>query len=243
MTSGHAQGDAEVGRDGLRSIGDIPAVSGSAGGAGGARSSAAGAATAMMPASAPGVAASAPSGPAPGGGRCGIPGVMCMTEEQFAVQQAAELNETPVLPLLVLLLFTVLAIGGQTVVGWSQAGPGAAIGAGFMGSIGLGLAIVLSVPIALLVGKIFEDDYGSFGVVCLRVGAACALHEFAGIVLVGVLGPMFAVFVSFPVMIFAAVWLIGMDVGRAALYALLCGVARFVLTLLFLSSLAATFST
>jgi len=173
----------------------------------------------------------------------GIPGVMCMTEEQFAVQQAAELNETPVLPLLVLLLFTVLAIGSQAVVGWSQAGPAAAIGAGFMGSIGLGLAIVLSVPIALLVGKIFEDDYGSFGVVCLRVGAACALHEFAGIVLVGMLGPMFAVFVSFPVLVFAAVWLIGMDVGRAALYALLCGVARFVLTLLFLSSLAATFST
>ena len=171
----------------------------------------------------------------------GVPGVVCMSEQQFAAQQAADLAEAPTLPLVVLLVFAALFIGGQAVVGWMQVGPAAAIGAGLSATIGLAVSVIIGVPVALLVAKMFADDYGDFGIVCLRVSAICALNGCAGLLLTAVIGPLMGLIFGFPVLMLISAWLLGIEMGKAAIYALLCSVAKFVLGMLIMSSLAVTF--
>ncbi len=161
-----------------------------------------------------------------------------MTEEEFALSQGPE--DSHVFPVAVLVACLALLVGGQSLYALMQGGLAAAVGIGMFSVIGFALSFGICIPIALLVGKMFGEDYGSLGVVSLRISAACALSEVLGVVVAATMGTFMLLVLGIPIVMIGAVWLVGMSAGHAIVYAFLCSVAKFVATLLFLSAIAAT---
>ena len=189
----------------------------------------------------PGPAPSAmPQDGASGMSALGLPPDMVMSEAQYAQQIAKMANqESYALPAIVLAVCGGLALLIQAGMGMFAGGPVGAIGMFIIGLVSLGMSVGITFPVVWCIGKASGDDFGTPGGMFLRTAACCAAHTLISFGLVAVLGLLPAAFLSVPVLIIAAVVLLGMSGQQATIFAFACGAITLMLTMMVLGSLTA----
>jgi len=98
--------------------------------------------------------------------------------------------------------------------------------------------LLIAIPVALFVGKIFGEDFGAFWPLSLRVCAAIALHELGVVgILILLQQPFLTVIFGVPVLVMSVMWMVGMDFFQGFVFAMICGVIKFVITMLFVGAM------
>jgi hypothetical protein len=196
----------------------------------------------MTPAAAPGVDVASPpafaseSDPGPElQGQLGN-GVSIVTEAEVHADIMREDHTLPVVLLIACTLMTIFISAGQVL---GEAGVVGAAAVGVATFVGLGAVIVINTPAAWLVGKMFGEDFGSFPVLALRVGAVNATQMLVGLGLSTVLSPIVAMLAGFPIFLALAVWLIGMNLLQAIVFSVTVTVINLLLLSFVVMSLAA----
>ena len=91
---------------------------------------------------------------------------------------------------------------------------------------------------ARIVGKLFGEDFGAFSILMLRV---CAVVSAQFLVLMGfaaVVGPILAMLLSLPVLLFLATWLLGMNIFQAFVFTVVMKILEWVLLIFVVLSIA-----
>ena len=123
-------------------------------------------------------------------------------------------------------------------IGMAGAGPLGGIGLAVLGAVLLGVSVAVGTGAAWIVGKLFGEDFGAFGILMLRV---CAVVSAQFLVLMGfaaVVGPILAMLVSLPVLLFLAVWLLGMNIFQAFVFTIVMKILEWILLIFVALSIA-----
>ena len=131
-------------------------------------------------------------------------------------------------------LFLIIYAG----IGMAGAGPLAGIGLAVLGAVLLGVSVAVGTGAAWIVGKLFGEDFGALSVLMLRV---CAVVSAQFLVLMGfavVVGPILAMLLSLPVLLFLAVWLLGMNMFQAFVFTVVMKILEWVLFIFVVLSIA-----
>ncbi len=133
--------------------------------------------------------------------------------------------------------------GGLTLViyaaqGLAQAGPVGAIGMFVLMGVVLAVSVVLSTFAAWVVSKLFAEDFGSLGGVFLRVSAVVAAQALLFVGLTAVIGPILAILASVPILIVLSMWLLGMSLFQAFVFAVILKMIEWVLIAFAMLSIA-----
>ncbi len=216
----------EVGQTGLHTIGSIPSAPGG-----------------MPPAPAAEVAQpAAPPGdvtpPLPLAGVVTTPtgetGVFIPEQQIF--DEVMKENHT--LPAAVTVLCGGLTLAIYAAQGLAQAGPVGAIGMGVLMGVLLAVSVVLSTFAAWVVTKMFGEDFGSLGGLLLRVSAVVAAQALLFLGLAAVIGPILAILASVPILLVLSMWLLGMSLFQAFVFAVILKMIEWLLIVFVMLSIA-----
>jgi len=127
--------------------------------------------------------------------------------------------------------FTSLLLLANGLVG--AHGGGVTVGAFAAVASGLTLlvAVGLSFVVAKLVAMMFHADFGTFKELFLKVTAMCAAYDLVMLGVGMVAGPLFGLFLGLPALLILAVWLVGMDLFQAMVFAMVGTCLKFVLSM------------
>ncbi len=133
--------------------------------------------------------------------------------------------------------------GGLTLViyaaqGLAQAGPVGAIGMFVLMCVVLAVSVVLSTFAAWVVTKMFGEDFGSLGGLLLRVSAVVAAQFLLFLGLTAVIGTIPAMVASVPILVVLSVWLLGMSLFQAFVFAIILKMIEWVLFAFVMFSIA-----
>ena len=131
-------------------------------------------------------------------------------------------------------LFLIIYAG----IGMAQAGPLGGVGLAVLGAVLLGVSVAVGTGAAWIVGKLFGEDFGAFRILMLRV---CAVVSAQFLVLTGlaaVVGPILAILISLPVLLFLAVWLLGMNMFQAFVFTVVMKILEWFLLIFVAISIA-----
>ncbi len=218
--------EPEVGQTGLHTIGSIPSAPGG-----------------MQPIPA---AELAPSAAPPGDVTPPLPlaGVVTTPTGETGVfipeHQVFDevMKENHTLPAAVAVLCGGLTLGIYAAQGLAQAGPVGAIGMCVLMGVVLAVSVVLSTFAAWVVTKLFGENFGSLGGLFLRVSAVVAAQFLLFLGLTAVIGPIPAMLESVPILVVLSVWLLGMNLFQAFVFAVILKMIEWVLVALVMFSIA-----
>ena len=147
--------------------------------------------------------------------------------EQQILDEVMKENHT--LPVAVAVLCGGLTLVIYAAQGLAQAGPVGAIGMGVLMGVVLAVSVVLSTFAAWVVSKMFGEDFGSLSGLLLRVSAVVAAQFLLFLGLTAVIGPILAILASVPILLALSVWLLGMNLFQAFVFAVLLKMIEWVL--------------
>ena len=133
--------------------------------------------------------------------------------------------------------------GGLTLViyaaqGLAQAGPVGAILMFVLTGVVLAVSVVLSTFAAWVVTKMFGEDFGSLSGLLLRVSAVVAAQALLFLGLTAVIGVIPAMLASVPILLVLSMWLLGMSLFQAFVFAVILKMIEGVLILFVMLSIA-----
>ncbi|MHC4947404.1 MAG: hypothetical protein ACYTG1_03975 [Planctomycetota bacterium] len=204
--------------------------------------------TAAPPAAAP--VAPAPAAPGVTGGLPGMPPPAAVPGTQVTGPNGEQgvflseeaylqdmLKESHALHLVVLGACAAIAMIVPAIGAVGELGIAGAIGAAVGAVIGLVIGALIHAGVGWLVGKMFAADFGSVPVLLLRFAALAAAYTVSLGVLTLAVGPLFAMVLAVPVLMGLSVWLIGMDLVQAIVYAMVLSLVNWMLISFMLASL------
>ena len=131
-------------------------------------------------------------------------------------------------------LFLIIYAG----IGMVGAGPLGGIGLAVLGAVLLGVSVAVGTGAAWIVGKLFGEDFGAFRILTLRVGAVVSAQFLVLMGFAAVVGPILAILISLPVLLFLAVWLLGMNLFQAFVFTVVMKILEWVLFIFVMLSIA-----
>ncbi len=131
-------------------------------------------------------------------------------------------------------LFLIIYAG----IGMVGAGPLGGIGLAVLGAVLLGVSVAVGAGAAWIVGKLFGEDFGAFRILMLRVGAVVSAQFLVLMGLAAVVGPILAMLLSLPVLLFLAAWLLGMDMLQAFVFTVVMKILEWLLLIFVVLSIA-----
>ncbi|MFB3137851.1 MAG: hypothetical protein ACE10B_01350, partial [Phycisphaerales bacterium] len=93
----------------------------------------------------------------------------------------------------------------------------------------LAVSVVLSTFAAWVVTKMFGEDFRSLSGLLLRVSAVVAAQFLLFLGLTAVIGPIPAILASVPILLVLSMWLLGMNLFQAFVFAVLLKMIEWVL--------------
>lgn len=131
-------------------------------------------------------------------------------------------------------LFLILYAG----IGMVGAGPLAGIGLAVLGAVLLGVSAAVGTGAAWIVGKLFGEDFGAFSILMLRVSAVVSAQFLVLMGFAAVVGPILAMLISLPVLVFLAAWLLGMNMLQAFVFTVVMKILEWFLLIFVAISIA-----
>ena len=131
-------------------------------------------------------------------------------------------------------LFLIMYAG----IGMVGAGPLAGIGLAVLGAVLLGVSVAVGTGAAWIVGKLFGEDFGAFRILTLRVSAVVSTQFLVLMGFAAVVGPILAMLISLPVLLFLAAWLLGMNMLQAFVFTVVMKILEWFLLIFVAISIA-----
>lgn len=131
-------------------------------------------------------------------------------------------------------LFLIMYAG----IGMVGAGPLGGIGLAVLGAVLLGVSVAVGTGAAWIVGKLFGEDFGAFRILMLRVGAVVSAQFLVLMGFAALVGPILAILISLPVLLFLATWLLGMNMFQAFVFTVVMKILEWVLLTFVMLSIA-----
>ena len=131
-------------------------------------------------------------------------------------------------------LFLIMYAG----IGMVGAGPLGGIGLAVLGAVLLGVSVAVGTGAAWIVGKLFGEDFGAFSILMLRVSAVVSAQFLVLMGFAAVVGPILAMLLSLPVLLFLAAWLLGMNMLQAFVFTVVMKILEWVLLIFVVLSIA-----
>lgn len=148
------------------------------------------------------------------------------------------MKENHTLPAVVAVLCGGLTLVIYAAQGLAQAGLAGAIVMCVLMGVVLAVSVVLSTFAAWVVTKMFGEDFGSLSGLLLRVSAVVAAQFLLFLGLTAVIGPIPAILASVPILLALSVWLLGMSLFQAFVFAVLLTMIEWVLIAFVVFSIA-----
>ena len=123
------------------------------------------------------------------------------------------------------------------------------VGGGLLGGIGLAVlgAVLLAVSAAIgtgalwTVGKLFNEDFGTFHLLMLRAAAAVSAQVVALLAFIALIGPVLGMLIALPAQFFLAAWLLGLDALQAFVFVVLMKIIEWLLFMFVAMSIVSAF--
>ncbi len=131
-------------------------------------------------------------------------------------------------------LFLIIYAG----IGMVGAGPLGGIGLAVLAAVLLGVSVAVGTGAAWIVGKLFGEDFGAFSILMLRVSAVVSAQFLVLMGFAAVVGPILAMLISLPVLLFLATWLLGMNMFQAFVFTIVMKILEWVLLIFVVLSIA-----
>ena len=160
-----------------------------------------------------------------------------MTEEEYFRKSMSENHAFPV-------LLTMVCGGSSlfiyTMQGFEEGGTALATAMAIAISILLVTATVIGTLAAWFVAKIFAENFGSFGVLMLRIAAVSSTELLLYFGLSTVIGPYLSLLVGLPILILLTCWLVGMNLFQAFVFAVVLKIVEVLMISFTLMSIVNT---
>ena len=210
-------------------------------------------APAAVPASAPpasGVAVAAPAAPQPQaqasptqgaplrGAVTGPNGekVVFLSDDEFDTEF---LKENHTLHIGIASICSGLLLIIYTGIGMVESGLLGGIGLAILVAVLVGVSVAVGSGAAWIVGKLFGEDFGTFPILMLRVGAVVSAQFLVLLGIAAVVGPILAMLITLPVLLILATWLLGMNMLQAFVFTVVMKILEWVLIAFVAISIAA----
>ena len=161
-----------------------------------------------------------------------------VSDEQFMHDYFKESHTLPTVVLIVCAGLTVAIFGAGGLIGGGAAG---AIGAVVFALFLLAGGALTATGAGWVVAKVLGEDYGSVGVLLLRFSAVASAQFPVLLGLNMAVGPILALFVAVPVMLFVTMFVAGMGIVRAFFFMCVLAIAEWMLFAFLAMSLATAF--
>ena len=102
----------------------------------------------------------------------------------------------------------------------------------------MGVSAAVGTGAAWIVGKLFNEDFGAFRILMLRVSAVVSAQFLILMGFAAVIGPILAMLVSLPAQFFLAAWLLGMDMLQAFVFTVVMKILEWLLLIFVVLSIA-----
>ena len=160
-----------------------------------------------------------------------------MSEEEYFRKNMSENHAFPIL--------LTLVCGGSslfiyTMQGFAEGGTALATAMAMAISILLVAATVIGTLTAWFVAKIFAENFGSFGVLMLRIAAVSSTELLLYFGLSTVIGPILSMLVGMPILILLTCWLVGMNLFQAFVFAVVLKIVEVLMISFTLMSIVNT---
>ena len=153
------------------------------------------------------------------------PGTFMSEEEYFR----KSMSENHAFPVLLTLVCAGSSLSIYTMKGLSEGGTTMATSMALAVGILLVATTVIGTLTAWFVAKIFDENFGSFGVLMLRIAAVSSTELLLYFGLSTVIGPYLPLLVGLPMLILLTCWLVGMNLFQAFVFAIVLKIVEMLL--------------